>query len=133
MKVYVDTNIFVDHLQKRSDKIRPLSCFAFECFSRGWNCAFKLVFSSWNRKELKGKVDEKELEELLTYFREKDKLIEVNYSPEDMRKAKENSNWPDHLHMIIATKNNCDKLVTRDWKDFSVFSSKIDIVYPENI
>ena len=133
MKVYVDTNIFIDHLEKRRDKIRPLGFFAFECFSRGWNCAFKLVYSSWVKKELKGKVNEGELKELLGYFKEENKLIEVNYSPEDMKEARKHEHWDDALHAIIAIKNGCEKLITRNVNHFAAFSSKIDIVYPENI
>ena len=133
MKVYCDTNVFLDFMDDRYDKIRPLGDFAFGMFQRGWDCLFYLVFSEWNYEELRKFKSEEEIKELLGYFEEKKKLIRVKYSQEEKRAAMQtSSHWQDELHMIIALRENCEKFVTRNVSDFSS-SSKIGIFHPENI
>ncbi|MGV8171657.1 MAG: type II toxin-antitoxin system VapC family toxin [Candidatus Woesearchaeota archaeon] len=134
LKIYCDTNVFLDYLDNRSDRLRPLGLFAFEFFSRGWDCLFQLVVSDWTLTELRKYSSQKDIDELLGYFKEKNKLFVANCSPRDFDEAKKmSSHWQDALHFLMAKKMNCDKLVTRDKEGFSAFSSKIDICYPESV
>tara|TARA_Y100000310_G_C20123847_1_gene552718 strand:+ start:141 stop:398 length:258 start_codon:yes stop_codon:yes gene_type:complete len=61
MKVYCDTNIFLDFFDDRNDHIRPLGEFTFQIFKRAINCEFHIVFSTHVKKELisQGVTDEK--------------------------------------------------------------------------
>lgn len=134
MLVYCDTNIIVDYAQGRSNRFRPLDSFAFDFFSRGWNCAYKLVISDWVMEEALKHADKKDIDGLLDNFREKDKLIQVNKTDEDIKEAKKMSdNWTDALHVVLALKGKADKLATRNVTHFFEFSSKIDISFPESI
>jgi hypothetical protein len=72
-KIYVDTNVILDFAKSREDSLRPLDAFAFEFFSRGWNCEFALVTSSWVEEEALRHTSKLKLDELLSYFREKNK------------------------------------------------------------
>ena len=56
MKVYVDTNVFIDLIKEDSSKTRAI--FAYEFFRKGWNCAFELIVSDWTRSELNRHVNE---------------------------------------------------------------------------
>ena len=133
MKIYCDTNIFLDFFEQRSDKLRPLGAFAFDCFSNGWNCRFNLVISDWVTEEF-DKHSKKEINDILEQFRKKEKLIFVNYDENDKKRAKSLSkNWQDALHAIIAGKEKCDFLVTRNIKDFSEFQHIVDITLPESV
>ncbi len=133
MKIYCDTNVFLDFMDDRYDKLRPLGDFAFMLFKRGWECLFHLVFSDWNYEELRKFKSEEEINELLSYFENKKKLIRVSYTEKEKRDAmNKSSHWQDELHMIIALREDCDSFVTRNVNDFS-FSSRIDIRCPENI
>jgi len=135
LKVYCDTNVFLDYLEDRKDYLRPLGHLAFDFFARGWNCLYKLVVSDWVIEEFIKHVSKERLDnELLDYFREKNKLIHVSYTDAEVTKAKRISkNWRDALHAIIASREKCDCLITRNQDDFAEFSSMIDIAYPESI
>ena len=117
MKVYCDTNIFIDYFKSRKDRLRPLADFAFEFFSKGWNCHFKLIVSDWLMKELKHHLSEEQINEILDMYKSKDKLIFVKEEQGDREKAKEipPENWDDALHAILANKADADYLVTRNF------------------
>ncbi|MFA5792223.1 MAG: hypothetical protein WC884_04305 [Candidatus Paceibacterota bacterium] len=118
-------------LNNRSDSLRPIGLFAFHFFQKGWNCAFHLVISDWTLTELKKYASEADISELLGYFKERDKLIIITCSPQDIALAKKSLHWQDALHTIIAERSGCAILVTRNVADFS--SSKVDIARPESI
>ena len=135
IKVYCDTNIFIDYLDERTDRLRPLKDFAFEFFSKGWNCAFKLIISDWLLKELRRNLKEEQIEEILDRFKEKDKLIEIKEEKGDREKARKISteNWDDALHAILANKAGADYLATRNIKDFIGCEKLVEVVLPEFI
>jgi predicted nucleic acid-binding protein len=134
LKVYCDANVYLDLFLNRKDSIRPLGHFAFEFFSRGWNCLFALVVSDLVVEELEKYASKKDIEDILGYFKERNKLIFVKCSDEDIKEAKKLSkNWKDALHAVIASKNKCDYLITRDFKHFSDFQSIVGIKHPENV
>ncbi|MBW3006256.1 PIN domain-containing protein, partial [Candidatus Woesearchaeota archaeon] len=119
LKVYCDTNIFIDYLDEREDNIRPLQEFAFIFFSRGWNCAFKLIISDWLLDELRRHLTEEQINRVLNNFKEKDKLIFIKEALGDRQKARNISkHWDDALHAILANKANADYLATRNLKHY---------------
>ena len=134
IKVYCDANIFMDYFNEREDYLRPLSNFAFEFFSKGWKCAFKLVVSDWLLFELRKYLKEEQIEEIFGEYRRKDKLIIVKEDSLDRQNAKNISeHWQDALHAILAKKANADFLATRNIKDFDGCENLVKIVLPEMI
>ena len=134
LKVYCDANIFIDYFDERSDKLRPLKDFAFEFFSKGWNCSFNLIVSDWLLSELKRYLEDKQIDEVLDKFKRNNKLIfvkeEAGYRDE-ARKISEH--WQDSLHAILASKAQADYLATRNIKDFSGCEELVKVVFPEFI
>jgi len=134
MLVYCDANVFVDVIQQRRSKYRPLGDLAFDFFSRGWNCQFKLVVSKWAFEEATKHISAKDFNDLIDNFKELDKLIWLDYTDEDVAKARKMSaNWTDALHVVLALKSKSDVIATVNMKHLRVFSSMIDISYPERI
>ena len=134
VKVYCDANIFIDYFDDRSDTLRPLKDFAFEFFSRGWNCNFSLVISDWLETELLRHLKKEQINQIFNNFKEKDKLIMVKEERGDREKAKKiSSHWQDPLHAILAKKAGADFLATRNIKDFSGCEDLVEIVLPEFI
>jgi|SRR3989344_1626216 len=134
MKVYCDTCIFKDYFDEREDNIRPLKDFAIEFFSRGWNGGFKLIISDWLLNELRRHLEEKQINEILDKFKEKNKLIFIKEEKGDREKAKKiSSHWQDPLHAILANKSGADYLATRDIKGYMGCEKLVEIVFPEFI
>ncbi len=132
MRVYVDTNVFIDSLENRVNKYnRNIGSFAFNFFLETINCKFELVVSSWTKKELNKYVSNTEVFfELI-----KSKVFEVDYDSFDVSKALDLSkdNFNDALHVVIAERENVDFIVTRNVKDFEVLSKNIKVVRPEDL
>ncbi len=135
LKVYCDTNIFIDYFDERTDRLRPLKDFAFEFFSNGWNCKFNLIISDWLLKELRNNLKEEQIQEILDRFRKKDKLIFIKEEKGDREKARNISkeNWDDALHAILANKAEVDYLATRNIKHYVGCEELVKIVLPEFI
>jgi predicted nucleic acid-binding protein len=134
MKVYCDTNIFIDYFDERTDRLRPLKEFAFNFFSRGWNCNFELIISDWLINELSRHLDEKQYKQIFNEFEEKGKLHVVNKENSDVRKAKNTSkHWDDALHAVLANKAGADYLSTRNIKHYSGCEELVSVVLPEFI
>lgn len=128
MKIYCDTNIFIDYFGKNhnSELSRELT---INFFSRGWNCAFELIISNWLLKELRNHLSEKEIQEILDEYRSKNKLHEVNTEKGDWNKAREISNHPDDaLHAILANREGADFLTTNNIKHFNQKCRELIIV-----
>ena len=132
LKVYCDTNVYVDMLRNRSDNLRPLGTFAHEFFADGWNCRFDLIVSDHLVNELKKQLNEKEYEELFDVFRKRNKFIFVNEKEGDWERARKmSSNVPDALHAILAQRAGADMIVTRD-DDFKEFNCPVKVSLPEH-
>jgi predicted nucleic acid-binding protein len=131
MKIYVDTNIFIDFIKENSSKRRAV--LAYEFFRKGWNCAFELIVSDWTRSELKRHVSEEDLTLLFNEFKSRNKLHFVFHSKEETEIAKNsNFHWQDELHLMLAKKSGADLIVTRDRDFISYASQTFDIKLPEN-
>ncbi len=133
-RIYVDANIYLDYLEERTDRIRPLDEFAFQFFNRTLKCEFEIVLSDWVMHELEqyGKMKIKS-ECLFNELRKAGKLIFVKRTPDDEKIARGGKNWRDALHAIIARRAGCEVLITRDIEHFSDFLSLVQAKSPENL
>ena len=133
VKIYCDANIFLDHFGSRKDRFRDLGDFAFRIFRRTLDCEFELIISDWLLYELKNHVQPEKLKEFLDEFKEKNKLIKVYKTDEDIKKAKAISeHFQDILHQILAKKAGAKYLLTRNVQDF-IQMEDLEIKFPENI
>ncbi len=131
MKIYVDTNVFLRLLKDES--LEEEKALIFDFFSKGWNCEFEIVLSSWTRSEFKRYLDEVHLTLLLQQFKNKGKFYFVSHSSKDTLLAKQKtSHWQDELHLMLAIKSKSDVIVTLDKGFISYASQVFDITYPEN-
>lgn len=115
MKFYVDTSIWIDLLEDRSDGIKPLGELAFQFLRLCRKNRAKLIYSEAIIFEL-NQFSEKLAEEIFSSFG--NLLVEVAVSEEQTKEAKiiaKNRKLPpsDVLHAIIARDNGAI-VVTRD-------------------
>src|SRR3989339_1207553 len=122
VRIYLDTNIYLDYCEKRSDGIRPLNEFAFAVFRRTLECEFEIVISDWVINELGKSTEEEALKIIAASLKAKKKLDYVESSYEEREKAQKYKNWKDALHAIIAKRAKCKFIVTRNIVDFLQFS-----------
>ena len=131
--MYVDTNVWLDYLENRSDYIRPLGEFAFSLFKRALECEHELVISDFVLEELSRFAPEKKVGQIFWLFKKSKKLVVVKTLAEDKVMAGHRPNFPDALHAIIAHREQCDYIVTRNIEDFLFFCDLIQPIFPENI
>lgn len=133
VRIYCDTNIFLDYFGSRKDRFRDLGEFAFQIFRRTLDCEFELIISDWLLYELKNYVPPEKLKEFLEEFKKKNKIIKINKTDEDIKKAKEiSSHFQDILHQLLAKKAGAKYLLTRDIQGYVVMEG-LEIKFPENI
>ncbi len=134
LKIYVDTNVYMDLFEGRKDKFRDLGEFALNVFRRVREGQYCLVISDWVIEEFKKFRDPKEIEGLLDGLK-KEHLVRITTTSEDKREARRlsSNNFPDALHVVLAKKSNCFYLVTRNIQDFAEFQKYIEIAIPEEL
>ena len=136
MKIYCDTNIYLDFFLGRRDYLRPLGEFAYQIFKRVEEGEFTLIISDHLLYELKNNLeDENKITELLQPLNKKGKIIKITKTKEDVLNAKEISkeHWKDALHAILANKAKAVYLLTRNIKDYAGCEHLVEIKFPENI
>lgn len=136
MRVYCDTNIYLDFFLGRTDYLRPLDEFAYQIFRRVENGELTLIVSDHLLYELKNNLeDHNKITELLQPLIKKGRVIQVSKTREDVEKAKviSKENWKDALHAILAHKAKAVYLLTRNVKDYAGCEHLIEIKFPENI
>lgn len=136
--IYLDTNIYLDYLENREDRLRPLGEFAFRLFQRTLKCEFKIIFSDLVNKELEKYIEEDKIRNILDDLKESEKLVDVAITSEDREKARmltkdKKANFNDALHAVLAQKAKASTLITRNIEHFADFQDLIDIQYPESI
>lgn len=136
--LYVDTNIYLDYFQGRTDYMRPLSEFAYILFRRTLSCEFQLVFSYILLEELYYNISKEKTKELFEELKQKNKIIYAEFLREDITKARLLSHekclsFNDTLHAIIARRIGASFLVTRNVTDFLELQEIITITLPENL
>jgi hypothetical protein len=67
-RIYVDSNIYIDYFENRSDKLIPWGEFAHKLFQRTFECEFKVIISSFIIKELNNNGYDKEINDLKSEF-----------------------------------------------------------------
>jgi predicted nucleic acid-binding protein len=135
MDYYVDSCIWIDLFEDRTDGLRPLGEFAFCFFKKCLSSKSKIYFSELVFEELSNYISKKEIENIIKDYSEI--VIFVNYSDEQKSFAKKltkrvNSiHFSDALHAVIAKKYNC-VLITRD-NHFNELSFFVKVLAPEEV
>ena len=136
--IYLDTNVYLDYLEGRTDKLRPLGEFAFQLIKRAIECEFKIVVSSFVIEELENNIDMDKVDDLFDTLKKLNKIINLFPIKDDKDKAKElsknrDTHYSDALHAVLANRAGAEFLVTRNIKHFSNLNDLVKVVYPESI
>ncbi|MDP4012960.1 MAG: hypothetical protein Q8R00_05145 [Candidatus Nanoarchaeia archaeon] len=108
MKIYIDTNIYLDYLLERKNKQgKDISRPAFEVFKRAISCEFYILISNHLLNELCGIIDLKDITMLMSFL--KKKIIKIEDKSEGVG---------DEFHAFLAEKYGAELIVTRNKKDF---------------
>ena len=105
MKLYVDTNIFLDCLLERKNKEgKDISSPAQKLFYRAINCEFFIVISDHTATEINKNLDLQKAQMLLELL--KKKIVNIYKTHEDIEMAKklDINNFSDSLHAVLAKK-----------------------------
>jgi len=134
--IYIDTNVYLDHFESRSDRLRPLGDFATQLLKRVLDCEFDIIVSSLVIDELVCHVSVERVNALLFEFKARGKLIRAQTLGQERQAAREISRTrgtpvSDTLHAIIAQRMNASYLVTRNLKDFGDLRDLVPIRLPE--
>lgn len=130
MRVYIDTNVYLDYLLERKNKKgRSLADVAYAIFSRTISCEFEVVLSDHVIHELYRRSTPEETRMLFAAMAPK--LVKVRTEENDRRKAEESpTHFSDALHAMLAKKSESSLIVTRNIADFrNIFEAKL----PEDI
>ncbi|MFA5141895.1 MAG: PIN domain-containing protein [Candidatus Woesearchaeota archaeon] len=134
-KYYLDTCIWRDYFENRSDRFRPLGDWAFTLLSNIVQNEDLVLYSDLTIQELNKDLNHKKIKEALSIVPEQ-LLIKVNVLPIQFKEAislsrKHKIPANDALHYILAKDNNAI-LVTRD-KHFYELNDKMMIKKPEDL
>jgi len=115
---YVDTLVWRDYHENRTDKFRPLGEWAFDFFKKVLNEKDTILYSYFVEIELKKDYNEQEIEKIFEIIKKHDllKKIEINeLQLKESRKISRERNLPfgDVIHAILA-RDNSAVIVTRD-------------------
>ncbi len=132
VRIYCDTCIYRDVFEGRKGKWLDFGEVALNVFRQVRDKKYTLVISDWVVDEFKKYKDKEILTEFLDSF-EKESLVEIERTKEDIQKARELSsdNFPDALHVILARKADAVYLITRNIQDFAEFKDLIEVTTPE--
>lgn len=136
--IYIDTNIYIDFFDNRSDRLRPLGEFAYNLLRRTFECEFRIIISGLVLEELDYNTYNEKAKELIKNLEEKNKIIDVKTTQEDKKIAREikkqrKTEFNDTLHAVIAKRLKAEYLVTRNIKHFSKLIDLVDVCYPESL
>lgn len=134
--VYIDTNIYMDHFDNRTDGLRPLGEFAFELLRRVRNGDFIVIFSTLVSEELSYNTYEERIKQLLEDLNEN--VIYTGILQDDAKLANRickdrGTTFNDTLHAIISKRMNAEYFITRNFKDFEILQDFVKLKYPENL
>ncbi len=129
--IYIDSNVYLDYLLNRKDRLRPLGNFAFELIRQVISCKYEILISEFLLEEIENHADKDKIDKLFTSIQKKSKKVETKTN--DIKKAKEISyeNRWDALHYILAKRGGAELIVTRNVEHFDF--SDLQVVFPENL
>ncbi len=118
MRIYVDTNVYLDYLLERENKSgQSLDDIAFEVLRRARSCEFEIVLSDHVLNELYRQVDVEQAEMLWGML--KKKIVPVQTEQQDIDLARTlPTHVADALHIVLARKMGAEIVVTRNVADF---------------
>jgi len=118
MRVYVDTNVYLDYLLARANTTGvPLDLVAFQVFERARSCEFEIILSDHVLEELYHYTAVGESRILLDSLRPKIRLVWA--SDEDRVRARSlPAHFADALHIALARRAGAAFIVTRNVADF---------------
>jgi len=124
MKVYIDTNVYLDYFLERRNAKK-----SFRIFRKALRCDFFIIISDHALNELIRYIEPKNVRFFFATLNHK--LIKVYASEEDKLEAKNiSTHYEDALHIVLAKKSEADIIITNNIKDFKgLFNSKI----PEDV
>jgi predicted nucleic acid-binding protein len=113
MKVYIDTNVYLDYFLERTR-----SRYAEKIFFQTVYCKHQIILSDHVVSELIRNIA---IEKITALFETlKTKLIKIKQEDEDVAYAKNlPTHYADALHIALAKKAKADAIITDNIKDFS--------------
>ena len=118
--MYVDTNVFIDYLRKRSGK-EPFYKYASWLFQLVKSCKFSILVSDHVEKEVLDHINENQWRKFLETLEDKVKLVKTTRVDwEEARKIGAH-NMSDALHAVVASHHKARLLFTRNLSDFVHF------------
>lgn len=135
-KYYLDTAIWRDFYENRSDKFRPLGEWALQLINKIIEDKNFILYSDFVVEELKVKYSEEEIRKIFEIVKERDLLLKVDISESQAKEAaflckKRKVAFGDALHVILARDNKAI-IVTRD-EHFLKFTDIVEIKKPEDL
>ncbi len=136
-RFYLDTAIWRDYFEDRSDGIRPLGEFAFQFLKKCTETGAEILVSDTVLFELEARLSKERVREVFSSFRSVIRKVTANAGQvSEARKEWQNRNkalpFKDVLHAIIARDNNA-VLVARDNHFFDMLISIVEVEKPEGI
>lgn len=131
MRVYVDTNCYMDIFENRYDGYIPLAEFSYQVFRRIRERGDTLIVSDWLEHELdyNGHLDNYK-----AFIRDLKKdgveVVHVKKTVGDKDRARGYQHKGDALHAILANKSIGDVLVTHNDRDFDEVKDLVKICPP---
>ena len=135
-KYYLDTSIWRDYYENRSDKFRPLGEWALKLINDAIENGDYILYSDLIVEELKVKYKEEKIKDIFEIIEKRNLLLKVEISDSQAKEAyilckQRKVAFGDALHSILARDNNAI-MVTRD-KHFLELTDIADIKKPEGL
>lgn len=135
-RFYLDTCIWRDYYENRSDNLKPLGEWALQFLKNAVNNDDLIIYSDLTIKELCIKYTIEEVKDILEVIDKRDILIRINVMESQIKEAimirkKRNLAFGDVLHAILARDNNAI-LITRD-EHFLELNDLVMIKKPEEL
>ena len=135
-KYYLDTSIWRDYYENRSDKFRPLGEWALKLINEIIENKEIILFSDFVMEELKVKYSEEEINKIFEIASKRDLLVRVDISEQQVKEAaklckERNIAFGDALHAILARDNKAI-MVSRD-KHFLELLDIVEVKKPEEL
>ena len=135
-KFYLDSAIWRDYYENRSDRFCPLGEWALRLINNILENKGLILYSDFVVEELKVKYSEEQISNILEIIKKRNLLLKVDISESQAKEAaiickQRKIAFGDALHAILARDNNAI-MVTRD-KHFLELTDIADIRKPEDL